>query len=145
MDKWISQSHAIIQYGLAIEDLNSNIAKVIDLRPQSSQQGKRDSNVKISKDPKVPLTLRLLPNPRGYRHPMHLYKIRELEELANVVKSRKIAQEQPKSKKVVKKQKKKITSATPVNVCDVVGHKFEIFENFQECSICGTRVEVMKI
>ncbi|GBE62466.1 pyruvate oxidase, putative [Babesia ovata] len=145
-DEWISQTRASELYGLSVSELQRNAAHVIDNSGTAgSDTGNVASKVKRGSNPTVPLTVRLVKNPRGYHLPMRLYKTSELETL------RAIKREQEKTsvptdkcvkKKVIKHSRKKSAPRPAPPVCASNGHTF-VPENstVQKCSVCGQRVE----
>ncbi|KAK1442398.1 hypothetical protein BgAZ_404280 [Babesia gibsoni] len=147
--EWISQSRACTTYGLSVNDLRDNTSHVIDqsVRPEGAQN-EASSSVKLAKYPRVPLTVLLVKNPRGYRLPMRLYKTSELEKLSALKK----AETPPPNpqKKVLKKaapNRKRTKPVTPRDPpCLTNGHNIVSDQNGkQSCTVCGSNIEIEEI
>ncbi|UKK01205.2 hypothetical protein MACK_002018 [Theileria orientalis] len=150
--EWISQSNAIKKYKLNVYDLHSNITKVVDeTKSKRFESDVQPKSIKISKNPLVGLTLRLVDNPRGYEAPMKLYNISQLRDLESSLIKHNQTHHQNTSpvKKPTRKTKRNVIksettkkikgeSSTSINLmalkdsCDSFGHEFEFVSETQE-------------
>ncbi|KAG6439898.1 uncharacterized protein BBOV_IV001665 [Babesia bovis T2Bo] len=144
--EWVSQSRARELFGLSASDLQANISHVIDEsctnKDDTSQSNVAD--IKCVRYPRVPLTVRLVKNPRGYRLPMRLYKTSELQALSQHKRVETAPRKLP-DKTTKKTRKKRIEKCLPQvqQECITKGHTFvKGLENMHQCTVCGQTVEI---
>ncbi|GIX64825.1 non-ribosomal peptide synthetase [Babesia caballi] len=151
--EWMSQSRAREVFGLSASDLQANVARVIDQsgrsdKPSGEPTPSDAADVKCVRHPRVPLTVRLVKNPRGYHLPMRLYKTSELETLSAIKRAEAPPPKAPDKpvKKAAKSRQRRKAPQPAQPICLSKGHSFApALPGTHQCSACGHVVEVEEI
>lgn len=142
----MSKTAAIREFGLREDDLKINISKVEDFRSGTKVEKEVSGDIitLLARNPNIPLTVRLVRNPKGYKKPMKMFNRDQLTQLASSLgREPKVASKPPEPKKVKRKTKRLLRPPPDTNLCDISGHSFSKLEGVEhKCDVCGIEVEM---